>query len=253
MTEPHKRALVASYYLSRFDRKGVRALGFQTFNEAYEKIGRTLGVPSSTVKHMRDSFDPYCSQVRVGWYQRRILPSRANVIQAYDELSQEAMSQIVREILSGTEKATRVFVAPISAPDLDQTDLLAEDSPFAYRLRTGDRAEAIFIELFPQLGQFRGSVLEDTRRLGIGFDFRATFERSFQAVEVKGVCEAHGYISFTDKEWSVARLLGPDYILAVVRSLDYTPRLDLIAHPTQSISAQMRTIESVSVCWNAKV
>jgi hypothetical protein len=253
MTESHKRALIVAYYMSRFDRKGVRLLGFDTFNEAFAKIGKTLSVPASTVKHMRDSFDPYCSQVRVGWYQRKILPSRANVIQAYDELSEAAMAEIVHEILSGDEKAAQLYTAPISNLDDEAASILSENTSFANRLRTGDKAEAFFMEQFPQLGQFRGSVLEDTRKLGIGFDFRASFPSSFQAIEVKGVCNEHGYISFTDKEWSVAHILQGDYLLALVRGLDYKPVLDFVPNPTLHLTARMQTIESVSVCWNAKV
>ena len=42
MTEAHKRALVVAYYLSKFDRKGVRALGFTSFNDAFERIGQAF-------------------------------------------------------------------------------------------------------------------------------------------------------------------------------------------------------------------
>src|SRR5438552_3935660 len=143
-TEAHKRALVVAYYLSRFDRKGVRSLGYDTFSQAFEKIGQALGVPASTVKHMRDSFDPYCSQVRVGWYQRKILPSRANVIQAYDGLSEEAMALIVQEVLKGNTRATQIYTAPIAVKEDKQLYLLAEDTPFANRLRTGEKAETFF-------------------------------------------------------------------------------------------------------------
>ena len=54
MTEAHKRALIVAYYLSRFDRKGVRALGYATFTEAFDKVGELLDVKASTVKHMRE-------------------------------------------------------------------------------------------------------------------------------------------------------------------------------------------------------
>lgn len=253
MTDTHKRALVVAYYLSRFDRKGVRSLGYDSFADAFETIATTLGVKPATVKHMRDSFDPYCSQVRVGWYQRKILPSRASVIQAYDGVSEAAMAEIVRELLGNDEKAIEIYTAPVARVDDARDALLSEDNPFANRLRTGEKAEAFFMEQFPLLPTFQGSTLDDTRKLGIGFDFRAASGQAYRAVEVKGICEASGYISFTDKEWSVARMLEESYILALVRSLDYTPVLELIPNPTLYVSAKMRTVESVSVCWNAKV
>ena len=253
MTETNKRALIVAYYLSRFDRKGIHALGYGTTSEAFNRLGERLNVKPSTLKQMRDSFDPYCSQVRVGWYQRQILPSRANVIQAYDALSEASVAEIVREILNGTEEATRLFIAPISGEDSSVNLASDENSAFANRLRTGETAETFFMTLFDTLAMFQGGTLEDTRKLGTGFDFRALFPSSYQAIEVKGVIEEHGYVSFTDKEWSIAQLLNHDYILALVRSLDKQPSLDLIPNPTAALVAKMHSIESVSVCWNAKV
>ena len=253
ITPVHKRALVVAYYLSRFDRKGVKALGYQSFTQAFDAIGETLGVKSATVKHMRDSFDPYCSPVRVGWYQRKILPSRANVIQAYNDLSEGAMAQIVREILTGDSANYDLYTTPVVAIDDTKSDLLNEDNPFANRLRTGEKAEAFFMEQYPAIARFAGSTLDDTRKLGIGFDFRVAFSGFYNAVEVKGVIGSSGYISFTDKEWSVAQMLETQYILALVRSLDTTPTLELIPDPARELIVTMRTAKSISVCWNAKV
>ncbi len=253
MTEAHKRALIVAYFLSRFDRKGVRALGYESTAQAFVEVGEKVGVKPATVKHMRDSFDPYCSQVRVGWYQRKILPSRANVIQAYNEMSETTMAEVVQEILAGNPQNVQLYTAPIANVDEARDALLAEDNPFANRLRTGEKAEQFFMDQFSSLPDFAGSVLDDTRKLGIGFDFRVNFPGAYRAVEVKGVREASGFISFTDKEWSVAHLLQNDYVLALVRSLDDAPRLDLITNPSLCLKARMRTVEFVSVCWNARV
>lgn len=253
MTEAHKRALIVAYYLSRFDRKGVRALGYATAEQAFLEIGKALGVKKSTIKHMRDSFDPYCSQVRVGWYQRPILRSRANVIQAYDETSEAAMAEIVREVLNGKVEAIEQYIAPVSEAGANTELALDDENAFAARLRTGETAETFFMQQFPTLAMFQGSQLEDTRKFGIGFDFRASFPNFYRAIEVKGVREAHGYISFTDKEWSVAQLMRDHYVLALVRALDTKPLLELVPNPCRHIHVKMRTIESVSICWNAKV
>ena len=253
MTEAHKRALILAYYLSRFDRKGVRALGYESFDDAFQKMGVALDVKPSTIKHMRDSFDPYCSQVRVGWYQRKILPSRANVIQAYDAVSEQAMAEIVREILTRDEAATQLYTAPVASIEAQTVDLLNQENAFAARQRTGDQAEAFFINQYPQLARFQGSTLEDTRKLGIGFDFRVAFPQMYFAVEVKGVGGEHGYVSFTDKEWAVAQMLNVNYLLALVRSLDHTPMLELFPDPTTSFVAKMRSVESVSISWSLKV
>lgn len=253
MSDAHKRALVVAYYLSRFDRKGIRALGYETAMEAFARLSEQLGVKASTLKQMRDSFDPYCSHVRVGWYQRPILRSRANVIQAYDELSEAAVAEIVKEILKGTDSAIDQFTDFIGTEDAVSDFSAGENSAFANRIRTGETAEIFFMEQFTTLPTFQGSTLEDTRKFGIGFDFRALFSSYYQVIEVKGVREAHGYITFTDKEWSVAQQMKQNYILALVSSLDKQPKLVLISNPTTVLVAKMRSVESVSVCWNTKV
>lgn len=253
MTDAHRRALVVAYFLSRFDRKGVRELGYASFSDAFDKVGHALGVPSATVKHMRDSFDPYCSQVRVGWYQRPILRSRANVIQAYDEVGVAGMAEIVRGILAGDSHTVRLAIAPIADITAASDTLLDDDNPFSSRLRTGDLAEEFFLTSFPSLGLFMGSSLEDTRRLGIGYDFRASHIGGYRAVEVKGLLGDHGAILFTDREWSVARILEHSYVLAVVRSLATEPSLELYQNPVASLAVTMRVVESVSICWNTRI
>lgn len=252
MNDANQRALIAAYFLSRFDRKGVRALGYSHFTEAFEAIGAALGVKASTVKHMRDSFDPYCSQVRVGWYQRTILPSRANVIAAYHSLSEEAMVGIVRQLLTETSPDVFSYLAPLHKTSLvKESTVDVESTPYATRIKTGEEAEAFFQSYYPQLTVFSGATLEDMRKLGVGFDFRANFPKCYSVIEVKGLRAAQGAISFTDKEWGVAGILEDDYYLALVRSLDTSPELELIKNPIKHVPVTRKTLESVSITWNA--
>ncbi len=252
MTDSHQRALIAAYFLSRFDRKGIRSLGYANFTEAFETIGAVLNVKPSTVKHMRDSFDPYCSQVRVGWYQRTILPSRANVIAAYASLSEEAVAGIVQELLKEASPEVLSYLAPLNKASLvHESAVDAETTPYAARIKTGEEAEDFFQGYYPKLTVFSGATLEDMRKLGVGFDFRANFPSCYSVIEVKGLRSAQGAISFTDKEWGVAGILGDDYYLALVRSLDTTPDLELIKNPVKQVPVKRKTFESVSITWNA--
>lgn len=253
MTDSHKRALVVAYFLSRFDRKGFQALGFRTWNNTYDGIGAALGVPPATVKHMRDSFDPYCSPVRKGWHQRPVLRSRIQVMEAYADLSGDALYEIAQDILHDTAGASQIYTAPIA--DMAQTDagIMGENLAFAARLRTGEAAEEYFKTQYPTLPQFAGMELEDTRKLGTGFDFRVHAPGVVRAVEVKGVVGKTGSIAFTDKEWSVAHYLKHDYILALVRSLEAAPMLELTVNPAAYLLVTRRSIETVSVYWSAKV
>lgn len=252
MTEANKRALVVAYYLSRFDRKGAQALGFTTWNAAYLGIGELLSVPPATVKQMRDSFDPYCSPIRKGYYQRKVLRSRVQVMEAYADVSGDALYGIVQDLLHGAD-ASEVYTAPIVTSGKKDTGIMADNLSFITRLRTGEAAEDFFQAQYSTLSQFAGMEMEDTRRLGTGFDFRVHGPSVVLAVEVKGVVGKSGSIAFTDKEWSVAHYLKNNYILALVRSLDTQPALELVVNPATQIPVVRRSIETVSVYWSAKV
>ena len=49
---------------------------------------------------MRDEFDPYFDNGRVGWYQKQLAGSRKEVFESYKDVSDEELSEKVREILS---------------------------------------------------------------------------------------------------------------------------------------------------------
>ena len=57
MTDGSRLALVAAFYLSKFDTEALAQLGYATFKEAFADIGNQLGVRPSSVKNKRDDFD----------------------------------------------------------------------------------------------------------------------------------------------------------------------------------------------------
>ncbi len=253
MDEAHKRALVVGYFLSRCDKKGYQALGFDTWNSAYDGLGAALGVPPATIKNMRDSFDPYCSPVRKGWYQRPVLRSRVQVMEAYSDVGDAALFEVARDIFSKEFGVSEIYTAPIVVMDKKDASIIGDNLAYAARLRTGEAAEEFFQAQYPTLAQFTGMELEDTRKLGTGFDFRVHGPKVVQAVEVKGIVGVSGSIAFTDKEWAVAHYLKQDYILALVRSLNTAPMLELTVDPAAQIAVTKRSIETVSIYWSAKV
>ena len=253
MDEPHKRALVVAYFLSRCDKKGFQALGFATWNSAYDGLGAALGVSPATIKHMRDSFDPYCSPVRKGWHQRPVLRSRAQVMEAYSDVGDAALFEVAQDIYSKKAGVSEIYTAPIVVVDKKDASVLGDNLAYAARLRTGEAAEEFFKAQYPLLAQFAGMELEDTRKLGTGFDFRVHSPKGVQAVEVKGIIGVSGSIAFTDKEWAVAHYLKQGYILALVRSLNTVPMLELTADPAAQIVVTKRSIETVSIYWSANV
>src|SRR5205085_11812117 len=83
------------------------------------------------------------------------------------------------------------------------------ESCFAKRLMTGLAAEQYFESVQPSISEFKGCVVENTTRLGCGYDFRLRTEAhgDFLAVEVKGLKERMGGLSLTPKEHDTATAL----------------------------------------------
>lgn len=93
-------SLTVAYYLSRVDKNAVRELGYKSFREAFDKLGVILEQKPSTIKNMRDEFDPYFDNGRVGWYQKRLVGSRKEVFELYKNASDEDVAEAVRGIIS---------------------------------------------------------------------------------------------------------------------------------------------------------
>jgi hypothetical protein len=66
MKEGNSLALIAAYYLSKFDSVAYEYLGFETKTKTHNEIGQILGVNPNTIKNMRDDFDSIHDNPRVG-------------------------------------------------------------------------------------------------------------------------------------------------------------------------------------------
>ncbi len=106
------------------------------------------------------------------------------------------------------------------------------DRSFAKRLITGQAAEQYFRSNYKGIGLFKNLELEDTTRLGCGFDFRlASPSVPSYAVEVKGLEGTAGSIVLTDKEHSVAAILKSRFVLFVVKNFRESPFHELHQDP----------------------
>ena len=91
--------LIISYFLSRCDKKAIKALGYKNFNEAFQKIGDMINENPNNIKNMRDEFDPYFDNGRRGWYQRQLRASRQKVFDELQNYSDEELESIVKKLL----------------------------------------------------------------------------------------------------------------------------------------------------------
>lgn len=95
-----KDSLIIAYYLSRRNEEAIHKLGYKTFIEAFKSIGLLLGQKHTTIKNMRDEFDPYFDNGRAGWYQRQLSASRKEVFDMLQNVSDSELDEIVRDIIA---------------------------------------------------------------------------------------------------------------------------------------------------------
>lgn len=92
-------SLTVAYYLSRFNKDALSELGYSKFTAAFESLGKIMQQKPTTLKNMRDEFDPYFDNGRKGWYQKTLAGSRKEVFDEYADVSFKKMTAIVNEII----------------------------------------------------------------------------------------------------------------------------------------------------------
>ena len=129
-------------------------------------------------------------------------------------------------------------------------------SGFAKRLITGLAAEHYFESVRSDLLEFRGFNLENTTRLGCGYDFRlhAPDNDKFLAVEVKGLRGLTGGLSLTPREHEAAASLRDRFHLFVVKNFQKSPFHEVFPDPLFS-KLEFKKSERiiVQVSWLASV
>jgi hypothetical protein len=247
-----ERLMLAGLFLSKFDREGLKCLGFSNFSEAYNAMGYALGGKPASIKNYMQEFDPLFPNSRQGWHKR---PMRDYCREAYDRFGQLSLSEFYR--LLSPLLLTTVMPLPDGMDELaalDEDNL--ENESFSKRLITGAAAEGFFESSFPKLADFTGHILTNVTRFGCGFDFRLQPDdsRPFLAVEVKGMSEATGEILMTRKEHQVANYLRDRYFLCVVRNFAESPVLTLFQNPLeQGLQFTSRERQQTTLTWHARI
>jgi hypothetical protein len=243
-----EKLILAGLYLSKYDSIGLKKLGFDNFIEAFNVIGYALGSKPMSIKNYRDEFDPLFPNKRKGWHKRPIRDYCRKVYEAYKDLDLETFTSLVKSF-SGYDENAWSEVKP-------KDDKRDSESFFAKRLITGLAAEQYFESVQSGVTEFKDYAIENTTRLGCGYDFRLRkeSEKDFLAVEVKGLKERTGSVSLTPKEYEVAGTLSKRFFLFVVKNFREVPFHEIYANP---LSGQLRfkkkEIVTVNISWLASV
>ena len=241
-----EKSILAGLYLSKFDSEGLRRLGFDTFVEAFNVIGSALGTRPASIKNYRDEFDPLFPNKRKGWHKRPIRDHCKAVYSAFGGLSLESFTRLLKQIIY-KEHDLDVLMEEVERKQ-------GEDRSFAKRLITGQAAEQYFRAKYKEISVFQDFELEDTTKLGCGFDFRLFSSSIFYGIEVKGLSEASGSIALTSKEHSVASVLRKRFFLFVVKNFRENPFHVVYRDPLSGKLVFTRVEQkAVQVSWTTKV
>lgn len=249
MKSNNQLALVVAYYLSRGDKKAYLNLGYKSFSQAIKAIGEILGVKVNTIKNMRDEFDPYHDNGRVGWL-RELRGSRLKVLRSFQEIDDETLLEIVKGILFDEEFKKSEEYMEIEALFRDKKKPAEQAPIFILRGPTGRKAETLFMELFIKDKKPVEGELIDMRDHGCGYDFEIRNKTGPWFVEVKGLADGSGGILFTNKEWQTAIKSKEKYFLVLVRNLSHVAEFNFIQNPAQKLKTKKNIYTTVQLNWS---
>jgi len=238
-------ALIIGYAMSRLDDEYVRWRKLKSWSAAYDEVSRAMSVRALSFRNLRDEFDPFHSNKRVGWHNRTIHPSRQRVLEDLKDVSDEALKALVDRIIIRDEEATAEAVDSLAAVPRTAQNV-------AERLLTGRRAEEYFAENCEEITGIKESDLVDCRQLACGFDF-AVMGIPELGIEVKGLKPMSGNILFTDREWSEAAFRRDNYWLVVVGNLNAEPRHKVVRDPHSTLEASCSYQVSITANWLSRI
>ena len=243
-----EKLILSGLYLSKYDSLALKELGFGTFVEAFNVIGYAMGSKPASLKNYRDEFDPLFPNHRKGWHKRPVRSYCLKVFEEYKDLDLESFTGLVRSFFGFDEN---VWSAVQATGERQESE-----SHFAKRLITGLAAEQYFESVHAGLPEFGACTLENTTRLGCGYDFRlrSVASAEFVAVEVKGLRQRKGNLSLTPKEYEVASFMKDRFFLFVVKNFEESPFHEIFQDPLSGALSFRRDEKVViQVSWLTSV
>ena len=241
-----EKSVLVGLYLSKFDLEGLQNLGFSSFTEAFNVVGSALGVRPASLKNYRDEFDPLFPNKRKGWHKRAIRAYCKIVYNSFGGLNLEEFTTLLKQVVY-RDRELDVLVEAAERKE-------GEDRSFAKRLMTGQAAEEYFKAVYKQISPFKNLDLQDTTKMGCGFDFKLSSPKLFYGVEVKGLSEQSGSIALTSKEHAVASIMTSRFFLFVVKNFRENPFHELYQDPLNG-KLIFKKIEqkTIQINWTAKI
>ncbi|MCL1946498.1 MAG: DUF3883 domain-containing protein [Chitinivibrionia bacterium] len=234
------KAILIGLYLSKFDKEGLKSLGFSGFMEAFNTLGLAIGAKPLSLRNYRDEFDPYFPNQRTGWNKRKLRDYCKRFYDDFSSLNFYDFTELIKSFLIQDYEIEK-FINNIEKKDKSQS--------VAKRLITGKAAEEYFKINYFTIPQFKDYELKDATNLACGFDFKLLKAANFYCVEVKGLNLKKGNISMTEKEFFVAKELKQNYCLFIVMNFAEKPNHEYFFDPLNS-NLSFKKIEQTIIQTN---
>lgn len=245
---PNLLAIIVAFYLSKFDKQGLKYLGFKNDADAFETTAKILGIKKNYVKFRRDEFDPI-HPWRKGW-QRQMDNRIIKSIEALQDLEEPDLRDIVKGILQDENYRKSEDVKKIiSLFSKDKKEKVAIGK-FVLRAPTGKSAEEFFMKHYSENKFPIDGKIIDCRDFGVGYDFRIENASQKSYVEVKGVSDFSGGVLFTNKEWTVAKSEGDNYFLCVISNLSEKAEIIFIQNPAVKSNPKKNIYTTIQISWS---
>lgn len=216
------KAVIIGLYLSKFDIEALKEFGFKGIYEAFNALGYSIGVKPASIKNYRDEFDPLFPNLRKGRHNRPIREHCKIYYDKFSSLDFISFTELIKSVLFENYEIEKILI------EQDKS------SNFAKRLITGKAAEEYFKINYKSVENFKDFTLTDTTLYGCGFDFKLSSNNSFYCVEVKGLTNKSGNISFTEKECFMADKYKKQFCLFVALNFSEKPFHITIFDPLNS-------------------
>jgi len=243
-------AIVLAYYLARYDKIAVEKLGFVNLRECFQKLGKQFDVPPNTLKNRRDDFDPLFGH-RAGWHQYKLGGKLAKVADFFQYTDDEDLHELVIGMVKNEGILKDQAWMDLNSSFKNQnTSKKRGTAEFVPRGITGKKAEKAFEEFHSVSKKpFPGKLL-DRRDDGCGYDYELITNNSSKYIEVKGLAGNEGGMSFTAKEWEMAKKHQDDYFVVLVKNVGNEPSFYIYQNPHSNLQPKKHLIQTVQIRWN---
>ena len=89
------------------DDRYLAAREVSTWQEAYHEAERATGERATSFKNLRDEFDPWHPNGRLGWHKRPLRANRERVLMELREVSEDALLEMADPILARGRRGSR--------------------------------------------------------------------------------------------------------------------------------------------------